>query len=292
MQHSAKSVRTPDLRCSCRDQACLVGLRRSRCPGPAGGAVDRRLGDRSGPGWGTGPGCALACALVLGWSCLVPGGPGRGWSDGPGVVGPVRCGVSVGAQHVGQRGPHAQDQDRQAGHDGGDGPRCPCRPGLGQQVVGHLPGHAEREGADRRPLREPAGPGADPVLAGQPGAQRVHGVGLDADRQGDRHVDVQRGPDSRQRRDQAEPGPRRDPDPAGPDLSGRRGSQDKQRPGPDRGPRTSSGGPVRTRQADRSPVRRGPAGRLGSQDRCTGSAGLHGLGQGSHDHSQSGVASG
>lgn len=50
---------------------------------------------------GPDPEGALACALVLGWSCLVPGGPGRGWSGGPGVVGPGRCGVRVGAEHVG-----------------------------------------------------------------------------------------------------------------------------------------------------------------------------------------------
>jgi hypothetical protein len=143
--------------------------------------------------------------------------------------------------------------------------------------------------------RNNGAPGIDKItLAGveEYGVDRLLGELANADRQGDRRVDVQRGPDSRQRRDQAEPGPRRDSDPAGPDLSGRRGSQDKQGPGPDRGPRTSSGGPVRTRQADRSPLRRGPAGRLGSQDRCTGSAGPHGLGQGSHDHSQSVVASG
>jgi len=49
-------------------------------------------------------------------------------------------------------------------------------------VVGDLPGHPEREREDRRPLGEPARPGADRVLGGQPGAQRVRGVGLDAGR--------------------------------------------------------------------------------------------------------------
>jgi hypothetical protein len=39
----------------------------------------------------------------------------------------------------------AQDQHRQAGHQGGDGPGRACRPGLGEQVVGDLFGHAERD---------------------------------------------------------------------------------------------------------------------------------------------------
>ena len=39
--------------------------------------------------------------------------------------------------------PMAEDQDRQAGHHGGDRPRRPGRPGLGHQMVGHLPGHAQ-----------------------------------------------------------------------------------------------------------------------------------------------------
>ena len=119
------------------------------------------------------------CGLVLRRPCLVLGGPGRGprycWSAGH-VVRCVRCGAGIGAEHVGQRGPHGQDQDRQAGHDHRDRPRRPRRPGLGQQVVGDLSGHAEREGADRGPLGEPAGPAADRVPVGQPGAQRVRGV--------------------------------------------------------------------------------------------------------------------
>ena len=132
----------------CRRPGVVVLLR--GCPGPSG---------RTGPGQRR-----RGCGLVPGRPCLVLGGPGRGprycWSSGP-MVRCVRCGAGIGAQHVGQRGPHGQDQDRQAGHDRGDGPRRTRRPGLGQQVVGDLPGHAEREGADRGPLGEPAGPAAD-----------------------------------------------------------------------------------------------------------------------------------
>ena len=224
-----------------------------------------RLGDRPGPGSGTGPGRVSGRLR-----------PGPSWSSGdqdrdrrmaggPVPLSGASAGLGVGAQHVGQRGPHGQDQDRQAGHDGGDRPRRPCHPGLGQQVVGDLPGHAEREGADRRPLGEPAGPGADRVLAGQPGAQRVRRVGLDADRQGDGGVQVQRGPDARQRGDQPEPGLLRDADPAGPHLGRGRGGQDQQRPGPhgparpgDRrgtGPRR----PVRLVRAGTGPRRPGSA---------------------------------
>ena len=52
------------------------------------------------------------------------------------------------------------------------------------------------ERADRGPLGEPAGPGADRSARGQPGAQRVRGVGLDADGQGDGRVQMQRRPRS------------------------------------------------------------------------------------------------
>jgi hypothetical protein len=38
------------------------------------------------------------------------------------------------------------------------------RSGLGQQVIGDLPGHPQRERADRRPLSEPARPGADRAI--------------------------------------------------------------------------------------------------------------------------------
>ena len=135
-----------------------------------------------------------ACAMEpVAWSRPVLVGFGQGsqgrWWSGPAAR--HAHGLGVGAQHVGQCGPHAQDQDRQTGHDGGDRPRRPVHPGLGQQVVGHLPGHAEREGADRRPSGEPAGPGADYLVAGQPGARRVRRVGLNADRQGDGGVQVE-----------------------------------------------------------------------------------------------------
>ena len=206
------------------------------------GAVAGPCG-RTGPGRGAW-GAAWSWAAPA-WSSADQAGDRRYcWSSGP-VVRCVRCGAGIGAQHVGQRGPHGQDQDRQAGHDRGDGPRCPRRPGLGQQVVGHLPGHAEREGADRGPLGEPAGPAADRVLAGQPGAQRVRGVRLHADGQGDGRVQVQRRQDARQRGDQPEPGLLRDADPAGPHLGRGRGGQDQQRPGPD-GPGAGGdrGGPV------------------------------------------------
>ena len=90
-------------------------------------------------------------------------------------------GRGVSAQHVRQRGPHAQDQDRQAGRHGGDRPRRPSHSGLGHQVIGDLPSHAQREGADRRPSGEPAGPRADRAVASQLGVQCVRRVGLDAD---------------------------------------------------------------------------------------------------------------
>ena len=83
-------------------------------------------------------------------------------------------------------------------------------------------------------------------VAGQPGAQCVRRVGLDADRQGDGGVQVQRGPDARQRGHQPEPGLLRDADPPGPHLGRGRGGQDQQRPGPHGPARPGScGGPVR-----------------------------------------------
>jgi hypothetical protein len=82
---------------------------------------------------------------------LVLGGPARGpranWSAGSAVRLVRRCGVL--AQHVGQDGPHAQDQDRQAGHEGGDAPGRPGDVVLVHQVERDLPGHAEREREDR-----------------------------------------------------------------------------------------------------------------------------------------------
>ena len=83
---------------------------------------------------------------------------------------------------------------------------------------------AESEGADRRPLGELPGPVADYLVAGQPGAQGVGGVGLDADREGDGGVQVQRGPDARQRGDQAEAGLLRDADPPGENTSAAAGA--------------------------------------------------------------------
>jgi len=58
-------------------------------------------------------------------------------------------------------------------------------------------------------------------LAVQPGAQRVCGVRLDADGQGDGRVQVQGRQDARQRGDQPEPGLLRDADPAGPHFFSR-----------------------------------------------------------------------
>jgi hypothetical protein len=213
-------------------------------------------------------------------------GPGHGWCAGPAVW--VICG-GVGAQHVRQCGPHAQDQDREAGHDGGDRPRRPCHPALGQQVIGDLPGHPEREGEDRRPLGEPAGPGAHRMLAGQPRAQGVRGVGLDADREGDGGVQVQGGPDARQRGDQPEPGLLRDSDLAGPHLGRGRRGQDQQRPG--------RHGPARPAHG-RGPARGGRPGGPG-RGRTTRGWAIGGVGaarsggDGSHaDHHSSGVARG
>jgi hypothetical protein len=68
---------------------------------------------------------------------------------GPAVRLVRSCGVL--AQHVGQGGPHAQDQDREAGHESGDAPGRPGDVVLVHQVKRDLPGHAERERADRGP---------------------------------------------------------------------------------------------------------------------------------------------
>ena len=67
--------------------------------------------------------------------------------------------MSVGAEHVGERGAHAQDQDRQAGHVGGDRPRRAGHPGLGEQVVGDLPGHAEQRASRSRTTWRTGGSG-------------------------------------------------------------------------------------------------------------------------------------
>ena len=131
----------------------------------------------------------LGVAAVASWSCcgavLVPAdGPdaasgawGAAWSwAGPawssedqsenrGVAGPgVRLPGGSAAVPASARSMWASavpmPRTRTGRQDtiGGDGPRRPRHPGLGHQVVGDLPGHAEREGADRRPLGEPAGP--------------------------------------------------------------------------------------------------------------------------------------
>ena len=101
-----------------------------------------------GAGWPpTSPNCGASRSSVA-WSRLVLRGSGQGsqdgWWSGPAVrrIG----GFGVGPQHVRQRGPHGEDQDRQARHDRGDRLRCSYHLGLGHQVVGDLPGHAECEG--------------------------------------------------------------------------------------------------------------------------------------------------
>jgi hypothetical protein len=123
--------------------AGLQAAGRGQVRGDAGDVVDR-CGGRSGPGRGTGPGLRPSGALVLGRSRLVLGGrasgPGRCWSRGPSVVRSVRRGVSVARSMWASAVPIARTG--QAGHQGRDGPRRPRRSGLGQQVVGHLPGHA------------------------------------------------------------------------------------------------------------------------------------------------------
>ena len=59
-----------------------------------------------------------------------------------------------------------------------------------RQMIGNLPGHVQREGADRRPLGKGARPDADHLVTGQPGAQRVRRVGLDADLPNERGVNI------------------------------------------------------------------------------------------------------
>jgi len=103
-------------------------------------------------------------------------------------------------------------------------------------------------GGDGGPAGEPPCPVADGRVAGEPGAQRERGVGLDADRQRDGRVDVQGVPDAGQRPDLTEPGHLPDAHPAGPHRhSGGRG-QDQQWPRAC-GPAASRDryGPVRTR---------------------------------------------
>jgi len=149
------------------------------------------------------------------------------------------------AVDVHQRGPRAQDQDRQAGYDGGDRPRHPCHPGLGHQVVGDCPACRARRSRSPTTWRT-GGRCADHLVSGQPDVQRVRRVGFDADREGDGGAQVRRGPDARQRGDRAEPGHLRDSGPPGPHLGRSRDGQDQQRPGPDSPARPDHrGGPVR-----------------------------------------------
>ena len=78
--------------------------------------------------------------------------------------------------------PHGQDQDGQARYDGGDRPRRPGHPGLGHQVVGDLPAmpSVNEQIADHLANRR-VRPLMLSLVSGQPGAQRVRGVGLDTD---------------------------------------------------------------------------------------------------------------
>ena len=143
---------------------------------------------------------------------------------------------------------------------------APC--GSSVSVVALAGWHRSSATTLRRPpagcAGEPAGPVADHLVSGQPGTQRVRGVGLDADREGDGSVQMQGGPDARQRGDQAEAGLLRDADPPGPHLGRGRGGQDQQRPGPD-------GPPGRGPAGDRSATA-GPVVRAGTGPRRPGSA--------------------
>ena len=181
---------------------------------------------------------AVACAsasrsgqiVAPAWSLRVrlrstwPGGGGGG--GGGGRVPQGR------AESVGEGGAQAQDQDGQAGHGGGDAPWRMPGPGLGEEVVGDLPGHTQHQRADRGPAGEPAGPGGHRRAGGQPGPQCVGRISFDADRQGDRGVDVEGIPDSWQGVDLPESRHLADPDPSGPDRHRCGQGQDDQRPRP------------------------------------------------------------
>ena len=178
---------------------------------------------------------------------------------GPSLVRDARSGSLPGPgegpgwpRKVGGR-PHAGDgrgrrpcpgQDGQAGYRGGDAPRRVRFPGLGEEVVGDLPGHAQQQRADRGPAGESAGAGGHRGAGGQPGPQRVGGISLDADRQGDRGVEMQRVPDAGQGMDLPESRHLADADPPGPDRDCRGQRQDQQRPGPHRPALTRGGGGV------------------------------------------------
>ena len=100
--------------------------------------------------------------------------------------------------------------------------------GGGQQVIDHLAEHPERQGADRGPAGERAGPLRR--TRRQPRAERVRAVRLDADRQRDRGIEAQAAHDAGQRVHHAEPAHAAQADPPGPDgHRGGRGDQ-KERP--------------------------------------------------------------
>jgi hypothetical protein len=50
--------------------------------------------------------------------------------------------VHVCAEQMRERGAHAKDQDRQAGHGGGNAPRSMDSPNLRKEVVRNLASHA------------------------------------------------------------------------------------------------------------------------------------------------------
>ena len=114
--------------------------------------------------------------------------------------------ASVRADHVGESGAHAEDQDWEAGDRRGDAPRRVPGMSLGQQVVGDLPGHAEDQGADCGPAGEAACPGGDRGAGGEPCTQRVSGISLDTHGQGNRGVQAQGIPNARERADLPETG--------------------------------------------------------------------------------------
>jgi hypothetical protein len=88
------------------------------------------------------------------------------------------------------------------------------------QVVRDLAGRAQGQRADSGPLGVPPGAGGD--TAGQPHPQRVRGVGLYSDREGDGGVEFEVFPDPGQWAHDAEPGRPTQPDPPGPDGHERR----------------------------------------------------------------------
>ena len=100
------------------------------------------------------------------------------------------------AQQVRERGAEPEHHHRHARHEHDYWPRCPVRSGGGQQVVDDLAEHAERQGTDRRPAGERAGPLRRARC--QPRAERIRAVRLDADRERDRRVQVEAAADTGQ----------------------------------------------------------------------------------------------